>query len=220
MSRFFETFFVNFHPTYSSIFSPAQSVALALGQLLGNPWIGVLLSTSGTVAAVLWMLQGWFPPRWALLGAILVLVYFAIFSYWMNSYWGGSVAALGAALVLGAVPRLRRSQRSLDALLLGIRIFILANSRPFEGFLFCIPMAVVMLLWLHDLRRGTQPIPVRRVLLPLFTCLFAILAFALYYNWRVTGDPLLFPRVLYYRQYFTVSPFVWGTLDPPTHYAN
>jgi hypothetical protein len=220
MSLFFETFYTNFHPTYSAMYPPAQSAALALGQLLGHPWIGVLLSTSAMVAAILWMLQGWFPPRWALLGASLVLVRLAIFSYWMNSYWGGSVAAIGAALVLGALPRLQRRQRPRDAFLLGLGIFILANSRPFEGFLFCIPVAVVLLLWLVRLHRRNRSMPVRRVILPILACLFATLTFTLYYNWRLTGDPLLMPRALYYRQYFTVSPFIWGKIPPPIHYAN
>jgi hypothetical protein len=220
MSHFFETFFINFHPTYSSIFPPAQSAVLALGQLLGHPWIGVLLSTAAMVAAILWMLQGWFPARWALLGATLVLIRFAIFSYWMNSYWGGSVAAIGAALVLGALPRVQRRQRPRDAFLLGLGIFILANSRPVEGLLFCLPVAVVLLLWLQRLRRTQRAIPVQRVLLPIFGWLFATLVFTLYYNWRLTGDAFVFPRTLYYRQYLTVSPLIWGKILPPIHYNN
>jgi hypothetical protein len=220
MWRYFETFHVNFHPTYSSIFSPAQGATLALGQLLGNPWIGVLLTTSGMVAAILWMLQGWFPPRWALLGAIFVLVRLSIFSYWMNSYWGGSVAALGAALVLGALPRLMRVPRAYHAFLLGIGVMILANSRPLEGFIFCVPVVFVLFFWLFRLRRQNRPIPIRRVLLPIFGCVSANLIFTFYYNWRVTGDPLIIPRAIYYQQYFSVSPFLWGKILPPLHYAN
>jgi len=220
MAAYLETFYVTFHPTYSTMYSPAQSVALALGQLLGHPWIGVLLSTSAMVAAILWMLQGWLPPRWALLGAIIVLIRIALFSYWMNSYWGGSVAALGAALVLGAIPRLKKTQRTRDALLLGFGIIILANSRPLEGFIFCIPVAIILFLWLLDLRKKQQPIPVRRVLLPILFCLSANFLFTLYYDWRITGDPFAVPRAVYYKQFLSVSPFIWGKIGPPLHYAN
>ena len=220
MDSFFETFFINFHPTYSSIFPPAQSAVLALGQLLGHPWIGVLLSTAAMVAAILWMLQGWFPAKWALLGATIVLIRFAIFSYWMNSYWGGSVAAIGAALVLGALPRVQRHQRPRDACLMGLGIFILANSRPVEGLLFCLPVAIIFLLWLRRLRRSQRAIPVRSVLGPIAAWLFATLIFTFYYNWRLTGDAFLFPRTLYYRQYLTVSPLVWGKILPPVQYSN
>ena len=220
MAAYLETFYVTFHPTYSTMYSPAQSVALALGQLLGHPWIGVLLSTSAMVAAILWMLQGWLPPRWALLGAIIVLIRIALFSYWMNSYWGGSVAALGAALVLGAIPRLKKTQRTRDALLLGFGIIILANSRPLEGFIFCIPVAIILFLWLLDLRKKQQPLPVRRVLLPILFCLSANFLFTLYYDWRITGDPFAVPRAVYYKQFLSVSPFIWGKIGPPRHYAN
>jgi hypothetical protein len=220
MARYFETFYVTFQPTYSSMYPPAQGAALAVGQLLGDPWIGVLLTTAAMVAAILWMLQGWFPPHWALLGAILVLVRIGIFSYWMNSYWGGAVAALGAALVLGALPRLKRDQRLRDAVLLGIGVILLANSRPLEGFVLSIPVAFTLVFWLYRLRKEKHLIPVRRVVLPIAMCLLANLAFNLYYDWRVTGNPFAIPRAVYYHEYFTVSPFIWGKILPPHHYSN
>jgi hypothetical protein len=220
LAAYFETFYVSFNPTYSTMYPPAQAATLAIGQLLGNPWVGVLLTTSAMVAAILWMLQGWFPARWALLGAVLVLIRIAVFSSWMNSYWGGSVATIGAALILGALPRLKRFQRKRDALLLGIGTIILANSRPFEGFIFCIPVVMFVVIWIFQLRKQNRPVPLRNVFFPILACLAANLAFTLYYNWRLTGNSLAFPRTVYYKRYFSVSPFVWGKILPPLHYGN
>jgi len=218
----FETFHVNWFPKYASMYPPAQGFALALGQILGHPWIGVMLSDAAMCAAILWMLQGWFPARWALLGGVLVALKFGIASNWMNSYWGGAAAALGGALVLGALPRIAKCGRVRDAILLGLGVAILANSRPYEGFLFCIPAGVSLLWWLIGKTKARQPLRVRlqNVLAPLALVLVLTAGFIGYYNWRLTGNPLLLPHVLNTRTYHTTGLFLWDHKKPEIHYRN
>ena len=217
---FFDTFHVFQHPTYASMFPPAQGGALALGQLLGHPWIGVLLSMAVMCAVVAWALQGWLPPQWALLGAVLVLLKIHLFGYWLESYWGGAVAAIGGALVVGALPRIIHHQRVRDAILMGIGASLLANSRPFEGLIFCIPVAVSLLVWLLSERSPVLSITGWRVLFPLLGILAFTLVFMGYYNWRVTGNALLVPHALYEREYINNPVFVWQKATPPLKYAN
>ena len=218
----FETFHVNWFPTYCSMYPPAQGLALAIGQLLGNPWIGVLLSDAAMCAAILWMLQVWLPARWAFLGAAIVALKLGVASYWMNSYWGGAVAAIGGALVLGAAARIVKSARIRDALLLGLGIAILANSRPYEGTLFCVPVAVWLLWWLMGRTKSKDVLRVRltQVVVPLITVVVLTAAWMGFYNWRLTGDALLMPHVLNTRAYHTAPLFLWEQPKPEMHYRN
>src|SRR5271157_4731991 len=81
----FESMHIVVNPVYGSAFPVAQGIALAAGQLLtGHPWSGVWLSVAFMCAAIAWMLYGWLPPRWALTGAAIAVVRFAVLSYWMN----------------------------------------------------------------------------------------------------------------------------------------
>src|SRR5271163_2534603 len=220
--RSFETFHVNWLPTYSSIYPPAQGAALAVGQLLGHPWFGVLLSNAAMCAAILWMLQAWLPARWALLGAVLAALKLSLASYWMNSYWGGAVAAIAGALVLGALPRIRKNARPCDALILAAGVAILANSRPYEGLLFCLPVAV----WLIFRLAGKIPSPLssaqraRRILAPIAVVLALTAAAMAFYNSRLTGHALLFPYTLNLRTYVTAPVFLWQHAKPALHYNN
>jgi hypothetical protein len=218
----FETFHVNWLPTYSSMYPPAQGFVMAIGQLLGNPWFGVVLSDAAMCAAILWMLQAWMPPRWALLGGVFAALNLGIASYWMNSYWGGAVAGTSGALLLGGLARILRRASMSSALLLGLGVALLANSRPYEGFLFCIPAGLWLLWWLIGKMksRDSLRLRIRLVVLPLSAVLLLTLAFIGYYNWRLTGNALLMPHVLNTRTYHSTPLFLWEHLKPELTYHN
>jgi hypothetical protein len=218
--EFFDTVHVNQHPTYMSKYPPAQGALLAVGEWLGNPWFGVLLSIAAMCAAVLWMLRGWLPPRWALVGGVLVLARLGISSYWIDSYWGGAVPAIGGALVLGAMPRIKHHCRTRDAILLGLGAAILANSRPLEGLVICGPVTLVLFFWLCGKSSPPWRQTLPRLVLPFSAILLLCGIFIGYYNQKLTGHPLLFPEVLNERTYASTPEFIWQKLGPPLHYAN
>ena len=157
---FFDTIHVIQQPTYMSKYQPAQGAVLAAGELLGQPWFGVLLSVVLMCAALLWMLQGWLPPRWALLGGVLAML------RWVDSYWGGAVAATGGALVVGAMPRIMRFWRTRDVLLLALGAAILANSRPIEGLVICAPVMTVLFWRLCSDKSPSRRAALARLILP------------------------------------------------------
>jgi hypothetical protein len=59
--------------------------------------------------------------------------------------------------VLGALPRIKQSQRVRDALLMGLGFAIVANSRPYEGLFFGLPVAGALAVWMFGKKRPEAP---------------------------------------------------------------
>jgi hypothetical protein len=219
LSIFFDTFHVIQHPTYASMYPPGQGMVLAVGERLGQPWVGVLLSVAAMCMAFTWMLQGWMPAEWALLGGVLIWSRFGLFSYWVNSYWGGAVAATGAALVLGALARIWDHQRSRDATVFALGAGILAVSRPLEGAIFFLPFGAAVLWWALRMPGPARGTAMRRIVLPAGAVLLCAAAFVGFYNWRVTESPAVFPHFIEQRE-ITTAIFLWQHDKPPIPYSN
>jgi hypothetical protein len=210
----FETFHVNWHPTYASMYYPGYALFLAFGQVvLGHPFWGVWLSSGLMCAAICWALQGWMPPGWALLGGILIVINLGTIGYWVNSYWGGTVAAFGGALVLGAFTRLKKDQKIRDSILLGTGMAVIALTRPYEGIFFCSPIVVVLTVWAFRQHTPSLRSLLARIGLPAILTLCIGLGWLGYYFWRVTGSPFTTPYQVNMRTYGLVY-FPWEKIRP------
>jgi hypothetical protein len=218
----FETIHVTMQPTYMSMYFPGQGLLLAAGKaLLGSPWFGVLVSSALMCAALCWALQAWLPPGWALLGGLLAVLRLGLFSYWTNTYHtAGALAAVGGALVLGALPRLMKTALLSYALLMAAGIVLLIFTRPYEGVLLCLPVAVALGHW--ALKGKNRPAPlvlVRRAVLPL-ALVAAALAWLGYYDYRAFGNPLTLPYSVDRAQYAVAPYYVWQKPHPEPAYRH
>ena len=208
----FESFHITMQPTYMSMYFPGWGLVLAAGQVLfGNPWFASLCLDALMCAALCWMLQAWLPPGWALLGGLLAVLRLGLFNYWINTISGGAglLAALGGALVLGALPRLMRTARFRHGLLMALGAAILALTRPYEGLLLCLPVAIMVAHWAwRGKNRPSAAVLMKRAALPL-VMLVAALAWLGYYDYRAFGNPATLPYTVDRAEYAVAPYFVW-----------
>jgi hypothetical protein len=216
----FESFHVIQQPSYASKYPPLQGLVLAFGERFFHEpfdqhWIGVWLSAGLMCAAVCWMFQGWTTPWLAFIGALLVALRIGILSYWMNSYWGGAVPAIGGALMLGAVPRVVFERRYVHAVTWAIGLAILLNSRPYDAAVLAVLTGAVMVWKVAPLSALAT-----RVALPAAAILIPVALFMLYLNVRVTGHPFELPYQLHERQYAVTNNLAWSHDNPEPAYRH
>ena len=214
----FETFYVNQLPAYASMYFPGRGAPLAAGLLIANnAWIGVWFSVVLMCMAATWMLQGWVSLPMALLGGVLVTVRLAVFSGWINTYYGGAFSALGAMLVVGALPRILREPRWRHGVLMGLGAFILMITRPYEGMLLCIPVAVAVIARVVQSRWTLARPTLAKVLLPVVLMVGAGGGILLQYNQATTGDRFKAAYELNRETYASVPAFL---ISPPLKSLN
>jgi hypothetical protein len=204
----FESEYVLLQPTYASQYQPAQGLVLAIGQVVfRHPWFGVWIGIGIMCASLVWALSYIMPLGWALFGGMIAGLQFGIFGLWMNSYFGGAVAATAGALIAGSLMRVRiPGKGASSAALCAFGIIVLFASRPFEALLWLL----ISIAFLIRRRTGNMAVS--------FALVFLAGSGALaWYNWRITGNPANPPYLAYQRIYGTPQPFWW---EPPLQVSN
>jgi len=133
--------------------------------------------------------------------SVLFALYLRPGMYWTNSYWGGSLAASGGALVLLSIGISRERQSPLSGALFASGILLLFWTRPFEGGVFTLTILIVFARQIWRARSLAALLAATCVFVAggVFTCCD---------NRAVTGSPFQLPHLLHDRQYATV-PALW-----------
>lgn len=200
--RFFQVEHVISHPVWMSKYFGGQALFLAAGVLLGNVHWGVVLSFALFVIAAHWLLRQIAPPQWALIGALAVFVIFNVGHYWLETMWGGFVAAAGGCFTLGALLS-RPSSTSRARWFLPLGAVLLCTTRPFEGLVFVILSSSLFLIRTRE-KLAAQVAP---WVAPFGVATLLSTVVVLGYGWLTLGRPLRLPYLEHERQYATASPF-------------
>jgi hypothetical protein len=106
-----------------------------------------------------------------------------------------------------------------DGIWMALGVAILANSRPYEGILVCVPVAFCLLWWAVAKARPAGSILLCRATAPIALLLIAAGMMA-YYNYRVFGDPLTLPYQVNRTTYASAPVFLWQRPRPEPVYRH
>src|SRR5262249_28164808 len=159
------------------------------------------------------------PPGWALLGAVMAIVH-PLTILWSQNFWGGAVAVIGGALVIGAVGRIVKDQKPRNGFFLGLGLAVLANSRPYQGLVVSIAIFVVLLVWMVRQDRISTMALLKQVAAPTVAVLLITFIFMAKYNLAVTGNVLRMPYQVHQATYEICPAFAFLPLNPEPIYRH
>src|SRR6185312_10463572 len=110
--------------------------------------------------------------------------------------------------------------RAGDAVVMAIGLVLLANSRPYEGLIFSLPIAAALAIWMFGKSRPAISISLIRVVVPIILVLAASGAGMGYYYWRVTGSPFRMTYQVNREAYATAPYFLWESPRPEPVYRH
>jgi hypothetical protein len=214
LGKFFESPMELVRPVYASKYPPGQALFLALGQcLFGSPFYGVIIGNALMLFTFCLMLYAWVPWRWALAVSAMFGLILSPEMYWTNSYWGGSVATSGGALVLLGIGIYRKRQTPLAGAIFAIGVLLLFWTRPYEGGVFTLMVLVVFARELWRKRRAS--VFAVAVLVLALGC-----AWTCYDDQAITENPIRLPYQLYMSQYYVAPVFWFQPLHPEPAYSH
>jgi hypothetical protein len=194
-------------------FPPGHSTMLAVGELLGAPWIIVPLAGGIAVAAFGLYLRCAEPRPTVRLGALVLFALAPFVAFMSATYMNHTTALMGLMIAIAALARTVRDdgRHVAAALACGLALGITATIRPIDAVAFALPAGAWLLARaIRDRRRWREALMAGAgVALPL-----AALA---WFNARTTGDPLLLGyEMLWGKEHglgFRTTP--WGASHSP-----
>jgi hypothetical protein len=186
---------------YYSHFPIGGPAMLAVGELIGAPWLVGPLSAAGAVAAFCWMLGAIEPRPGVRVGAALLFAFAPFTAFMAASHMNHVPTLLWLVVAIAALSRMVTSERGRPgaALVCGLGFGLAATVRPGDAVAFALPAAA----WLVTRAvRDTRRIP------ELLVCGVGVaipIALLLWANSATTGSPLLFAYEALWGKHFALG---------------
>lgn len=187
LRQFFDSGWMINDGKWYSPYPPVHVLLLALGHLVGFPWLVNPLVGAFTVIAIYALARELYDKATARLALL-----FACFCPWLifmsSEYMNHATALLFATLFILYFMRTLRTRRRQDAALAGTVFGMMALTRPYTAFALALPYAALGLWYLGKHHRAYCK--------PFIVFLFMLLLCALFQGWwnlQTTGNPWINP---------------------------
>ena len=204
LSPNFQSIYAIMAPKYASMYPPLRALPMFAGRSLGlGEWGGVWAFSTALVIACYLMLRRYISASIAFTVSFVIIVRLGIFSFWINSFFGAELPALGGVLAVLGVKLASEKLNYWSSAAFGLGAALLLTTRPYEGALLVTPLGVAYLIYMF--RQPRDPKTIAAALMLASTPILAGLALIVTSNITITGNWKSF-AYNYYRQLYGGQP--------------